>query len=136
MRCLNVLFTFSYFAFVVYEFISITTWEEASVTQKIYVGFVMAMFSFHVFFQLNILWSLREFPPFVQNFMRYSRHFEGNRTSESSLRVTFISLYGLYGQPCYLIIILLAIIFTETYIESQDKPTTLARIYEIIVVAA
>ena len=79
MWCLNVIFTFSYFTFIVYRFISITISEEANVTQKIYMSFVMAFFSFPVFFQLNILWSFKEFPDFVQDFMRYSSHFEGKR---------------------------------------------------------
>ena len=82
--CLNVLYTFSYFAFVVFRTVCMTTSEEASVTQKIYMTFVMAFFSFPAFFQLNILWSFKEFPQFVRDFIRYSSHFEGNRFLEAS----------------------------------------------------
>ena len=128
MWWLNVMFTFSYSAFVVYRAICVSASEEASVTQKIYMGFVMAVFSFPVFFQLNILWSLKEFPHFVLDFMRYSRHFQSTRPVEK-----FTSICRPHCRVDF-VILNFSFAFTEKYIGSQEKSTTLARICEVIIV--
>ena len=82
---LNIAIAVGYFSFLCFQNLRATTSDATGVGQKIYMQFAMVVFSFPVFFQLNVIWSLALLPNFVRDFLRYSKEFEGKETFAEKL---------------------------------------------------
>ena len=73
----NATLVFAYYVFLLWKSILVTTSCESSMTTKLFMQFALLLFSLPVFIQLNIMFSLREFPQFIQAYLQYCANFEG-----------------------------------------------------------
>ena len=73
----NAMLVFTYYGFLLWKSIEVHVSGESSMTTKLFMQFALLLFSLPVWIQLNIIFSLREFPQFIRAYLQYCAAFEG-----------------------------------------------------------
>ena len=73
---LNACLNFLYYGFLIWRCAGLNS-TNASAVQILFMQFKLTFFSFPVFIELNTVYSLHEFPQFINIYLRYFADFEG-----------------------------------------------------------